>query len=145
VKLQPIGGRSRAEQCFAQVLEAMVPSGGPFDESATDLVRIEEIDSFLGDTGPLTPRTLRLGLLLLDASPYLLPPYRMRRFSRLPLQERVRLLEAWERSRLTPRRVLIHALKQLVMMHVYSRPEITAHLGYPEPLKRVPRRPEGDA
>ena len=139
-KVPGLGGPTRAEQRLGAVLEAMVPPGGPFDEGATDLVTIEEIDSFISGTGSFTPRTLRLGLSLLDISPLLLPPYRMRRFSRLPLEERVRLLDAWEVSRITPRRVLIHALKQLVMMHFYSRPEIMAHLDYPQPLERVPRR-----
>jgi hypothetical protein len=39
----------------------------------------------------------------------------------------------------------MHALKMLVLTHVYSRPEIAARVGYPHPLERVPRNAEDAA
>lgn len=145
------GGRAGGSDGVMQaLLEAMVPPGGAFEEGACAAppdVDGEggarglgaEIEAFVAGAGPRAPQALRLGLRLLDVSPFLLPPVRRRRFSRLPLDERVRLLEAWERSRLMPRRQAMHALKLLVMLHVYSRPAIEARLGYPPPLARVPR------
>ncbi len=119
------------------LLEAMVPAGGPFKEGARDTAALHDIEAFAG--GLVSPRAFALIVRLLDLSPFVLPPVRLRRFSRLPLDDRVHLLEAWEQSRLMPRRQAIHLLKLLITSQFYSRPEIAVHLRYPQPLVRVPR------
>ena len=119
--------------------------GGPFEEGARGAVSVEMLESFAAGAGPRAPRALRLFVRLLDLSPRLLPPFHLRRLSHLPLAARVRCLESWEQSRLPPRRQAMHMLKQLVMLHFYSRPEIAARLGYPHPLDRVPRSEDAAA
>jgi hypothetical protein len=138
------GDRASARRA-ASILEAMVPRGGPFAEGAGDVVDPAALESFLAGAAPGAVPALRLLLRLVDVSPFFLPPLRLRRFSALPLAERVEILEAWERSRLVPRRQAMHALKMLVLTHVYSRPEIAARVGYPHPLERVPRNAEDAA
>jgi hypothetical protein len=118
------------------LLEALIPPGGPFPEGASTVGVSEEIERFVAGAG--RAGTFGLGLRLLDISPFFLPPIRLRRFSRLPLDDRVRLLEAWEGSRLWPRRQVLHLFKLVVFSHFYERPEIQARLGYPRPLDRVP-------
>ena len=54
--------------------------------------------------------------------PFLLPPLWLRRFSTLALEDRVRVLRAWEDSRLWPRRQALAALKLVTLTHVYGRP-----------------------
>ena len=129
---------------FAALVEAMVPPGGAFAAGGLDLVSAADLDSFIGGRGLPAARGLRLGLRLLDLCPFLLAPRHGRRFSRLALAERIAVLEAWERSRLVPLRQLVHMLKLLIMVHVYSRPEVEVQLGYVHPLLRVPR-PEAAA
>ena len=121
------------------LIEAMVPCGGPFEEGGRDTLLAREIESFVAASGARASRLLRFALWLLECWPLVLRPWRPRRFSRLGLAERVRVLEAWERSRVMPRRQTMHALKLVVMTHFYCRPEIEARLGYPQPLERVPR------
>jgi hypothetical protein len=115
-------------------LEAMVPEGAGLPGSAADVA--EGVRAFCAGAGF---RALGPALRLLDVSPFLVPPFRLRRFSRLPLETRVVLLEAHEQSRFVPRRAAVHALKQVVMLAYYSRPDVEAALGYPSPLARVPR------
>jgi hypothetical protein len=117
-------------------LEAIVPEGAGLPGSAADAAVEAGVRAFCESAGFAW---LGLALRLLDASPWLVPPFRAHRFSRLPLEERVRLLEAHEQSRFFPRRAAVHALKQVVMLAYYSRPEVEAALGYPSPLARVPR------
>lgn len=119
------------------LLEAMVPPGGPFKEGARDTAALRDIEGFAG--GLISPRALALIVRMLDLTPFVLPPLRLRRFSRLPLDDRVHLLEAWEQSRLMPRRQVIRLLKLLITSQFYSQPEIAVHLRYPQPLVRVPR------
>jgi hypothetical protein len=130
------------ERRIASILEAMVPDGGPFADGARGVVSARALESFAAGAGPSAVRALRFLLQLVEVSPYFLPPLRMRRFSQLPVADRVALLEAWERSRLVPRRQAMQMLKVLVMTHFYSRPEIATQLGYPPPLERVPRSQE---
>jgi hypothetical protein len=126
------------------MLEAMIPSGGAFAPGARELPIGRDIETFVEGLAPAARRAMRVGLRLFDFAPFFLPPLRRRRFSRLPLEERIAVLEAWERSRFAPRRQAIHTLKMLAMIHFYGRPEIERQLGYVQPLVRVPR-PEGIA
>lgn len=124
------------EEILRAALEAMVPAGAGLPGSAADAAVAGVVRAFCASAGFAR---LGLALRLLDVSPWLVPPFRARRFSRLPLDERVRVLEAHERSRFFPRRAAVHALKQVAMLAYYSRPEVEAALGYPSPLARVPR------
>src|ERR1700687_4796523 len=124
---------------FAALVETMVPTGGPFPEGGRDPALAADVEAFIGAVNASVPRALRLGLWCLDALPLCWPPRRGHRFSRLPLEDRVHVLEAWERSGLIPLRQLVHTLKLLVMSQFYSRPEIEPRLGDPDPLVRVPR------
>jgi hypothetical protein len=138
--LAPSADRSVAtSEVFAAVLEAMIPAGGPFAEGARDLPVAADVEAFVAGVGPQSPRFLEWGLRIFDLSALFLPPFRLRRFSKLTLDQRVAVLEAWEASRWIVRRQFIHVVKLLAMSHFYSRPEIAPRLGYPPPLLRVPR------
>jgi hypothetical protein len=117
-------------------LEAAVPEGGGLPGSAADAEVERTVRAFAESAGF---GALGLALRLLDLSPFLVPPFRLRRFSRLPLEERVRLLEAHEASAFFVRRAAVHAFKQVAMLAYYARPDVEAALGYPNPLARVPR------
>jgi hypothetical protein len=122
------------EAILRAALEAIVPEGAGLPGSAADAA--DAVRAFCAGAGF---ERLGLALRLLDVSPWLVPPFRARRFSRLPLETRVQLLEGHESSWLLPRRAAVHALKQVAMLAYYSRPEVEAALGYPSPLARVPR------
>lgn len=127
---------SQQRRVHDALLEALVPAGGPFPEGALTLSVGDEVAAFVAASG--RSRMFQLGLRLLDLSPFFMPPLRFRRFSRLPLLDRVRILEAWESSRFGPRRQVLHMFKLVALTHFYARPEIKARLGYPHPLERVP-------
>ncbi len=117
-------------------LEAAVPAGAELPGTAADADGERAVEAFCAGAGFAG---LGLALRILDLSPFLVPPFRARRFSKLPLAERVRLLEAHESSAFFPRRAAVHAFKQIAMLVYYARPEVEAALGYPSPLARVPR------
>ena len=117
-------------------LEAMVPAGAGLPGSAADDEVERTVRAFCASAGFTA---LGLALRLLDLSPFLVPPFRRHRFSKLPLDERVRLLEAHEASAFFARRAAVGAFKQVAMLAYYARPEVEAALGYPNPLARVPR------
>lgn len=133
------GAAALPDPVLNAVIEAVVPSGGSFEEGAADLPVARDVEEFVAGVGPSALGTFRLALRAFEYSPFFVPPIRFRRFSRLTLQERIRVLEAWETSRLMPRRQAIHTLKLLVMTQFYSRRPIEERLGYPYPLDRVPR------
>lgn len=122
------------------LMEAMVPAGGAFPEGARDSSAADGMEAFIGGAASERLDLVRLALKVFDASPFFLPPIRFRRFSRLPLDERIAVLEAWERSPLVVRRQPIHMLKLLVMSQFYSQSVVEAHLGYVRPLVRKPRQ-----
>jgi hypothetical protein len=113
------------------LLEALAPPAGAIPPEAA-----ADVEAFVRRTGARAG--FRLLLRVLDLSPFVLPPLWFRRTSRLPLEDRVRVLEAWEDSRLWPRRQALAALKTVALTHVYARPETLRRLGYEDPLVRVP-------
>jgi len=127
---------TREQAILRAALEAVVPEGAGLPGSAADDEIAAQVRAFCASAGF---GALGLALRLLDVSPFLVPPFRRQRFSRLPLDERVRLLEAHEQSAFPPRRAAVHAFKQIATLAYYSRPEVEAALGYPSPLARVPR------
>lgn len=137
------GGPVAQDPVGDSIAEAMVPAGGPFEEGAARTAVFRDVTAFVSGTAPFAPQGLRFALWLIEVSPLFVPPLQMRRFSRLPLDRRVKILEAWEGSRfLLLHRLIVHGLKLLVMTHFYAKAEIEARLGYPHPLERVPRPKE---
>jgi len=125
-----------ARRVLDAVIETLVPEGGAFPEGAPSFSLTERVEEFVRGAGAET--AFRLLLCAIELSPLLLPPLVGRRFSRLSLEQRERVLEAWDTSRFWPRRQALHALEMIVYLQFYGRPEIHALLGYPHPLTRVP-------
>ncbi|MEE8475527.1 MAG: GMC family oxidoreductase [Myxococcota bacterium] len=118
------------------VLEALAPSGGAFPEGAQSFPLVDSTEEFVQSTGAAAG--FRLLLRAIDLSPFFLRPFKFRRFSRLSLEEREQILEAWESSRFWPRRQVLRAFKLLALSQFYARPEVQSRLGYVHPLERVP-------
>jgi hypothetical protein len=78
---------------------------------------------------PLVLWTFRVGLVVLDLWTWVVHP-RHRRFVRLPLAERLGVLQAWSASRIPLRRELMKGLIALSMLPYYSSPRVQAALGY---------------
>lgn len=121
------------------ILQAVIDAALPGRAAAGDDVSREEVARATRSFAAQAGVPLGLALRLLDLSPLLLPPFHFRRFHRLSRAQRVAVLEAHESSALPPRRIAAHALKQVLMLGHYARPDVEASLGYPSPLQRVPR------
>lgn len=118
------------------VLEALAPPGAALTEQTAGPSAAARIEDYVRAAGGLG--ALRALLHVLELSPFVLPPVWLRRFSKLTLDDRVRVLLAWEDSGLWPRRQAIAALKLVALTQVYGRPEVLHRIGYQDPLDRVP-------
>jgi hypothetical protein len=139
-----VAGTSRRPRTLSQrearilrsVLEALAPPGKALSTETAGPSVAEAVEGYARAAGGLG--ALRWLLRALELSPFLLPPLWLRRFSTLPLEDRVRVLTAWEDSRLWPRRQALATLKLVTLTQVYGRPEVLEALGYQDPLERVP-------
>jgi hypothetical protein len=118
------------------VLEALAPPGSALTLRTAGPSVAAEVEGYVRAAGGLG--AFRWLLRGLELSPFVLPPLWLRRFSKLALEDRVRVVEAWEESRFWPRRQAIATLKLATLTHVYGRPEVLAAIGYQDPLERVP-------
>jgi len=118
------------------ILEALAPPGSALTAQTAGPSVAAEVEAFVRAAGGLG--AFRWLLRGLELSPFLLPPLWLRRFSTLALEDRVRVLKAWEDSRLWPRRQALATLKLATLTHVYGRPEVLQAIGYQDPLERVP-------
>lgn len=108
---------------LAAALEAMLPPGADVFELAAN------IETYFRALGPTGPGALRGMLAFLEAAP-LLTRRHARRLSRLSVDQRLRVLEAVEGSRLALLRLPLQGFKLIVMMHYYDRPEVKRAIGY---------------
>jgi len=130
-----LGTRSR--DVLRAALEALAPPGtGAIPRDADAGEWAAAVERFARAAGGLAG--VRALLCALELSPWVLPPIWLRRFSKLALEDRVRVLEAWEGSRLPGRREGVALLKLLALPQIYGQPELLRVLGYPDPLDRVP-------
>jgi len=118
------------------VLEALAPPGSALTVETAGPSVAGAVEGYVRAAGGLG--AFRWLLRGLEISPFLLPPLWLRRFSKLALDDRVRVLKAWEDSRLWPRRQALAVLKLVTLTHVYGRPEVLRAIGYQDPLERVP-------
>jgi hypothetical protein len=118
------------------VLEALAPPGSALTAETAGPSVAGVVEGYVRAAGGLG--AFRWLLRGLELSPFLLPPLWLRRFSKLALEDRVRVLRAWEDSRLWPRRQALAGLKLVTLTHVYGRPEVLQAIGYQDPLERVP-------
>jgi hypothetical protein len=99
---------------------------------------VAEVDAFVS----FASRTMRFGLLvmleLMRFAPVLLF-YRLATFTRLTRDERARVLERMERSRLVFLTLVFAALKAIFCLVFFEQPEELAATGY-SPLRRRHRR-----
>ena len=109
--------------------ETIAPSGGAFPDHAlsVDLASRVRESAAAGRKG----RAVAAMLWLLELSPPVLRPRCLSLFSRLPLSDRIAVLEAWENSGLWPLRAGMQFLKLLVTGAFYSHPSVQRSLGYP--------------
>lgn len=133
----PTGALSPREAAVLRAsLEALAPPGEALTPETAGPSVAAAVEGYTRTADGLG--ALRALLIALEISPFVLPPVWLRRFSRLSLEDRVRVVEAWEGSRFWPRRQAIAALKLAALPHVFGRPEVLRALRYPDPLERVP-------
>jgi len=122
-----LGPRSRAT--LRAIADAFLPAGGAFEEGAGSIGLAERVETYFARMGPLGPPMASLLLAWMDAQP-LLFHRRPTRFHRLDLDQRVRLLEEMEGSRLIIRRQPVLMLKLILGLHAYREPAVARAIGY---------------
>ncbi len=118
----------RSEVAFlSAAADALFPRGGPIEPSGTDAGVPEYVDRYLGEVPAKLSLLMRCLFLLFEhASFFVRAPGRggMRRFSSLSPEQRVAVLERWQRSRLFPMRLVFTSLRAILTMGYFASPEV---------------------
>jgi len=124
------GGASSGPNTMAMlrsICDAFLPSGGAFDQGAAELKLAEHVAGYFDDLGPLGPVALAAMVRWADWNSVLF--HGRRRLHRLPLEDRIVVLDAMERSRFSLRRQCALMLKLVLALHAYRDPRVTQELG----------------
>ena len=136
----------RVSESSRKVIDALadtiIPSDGDGRPGALDLNFTNRFLDFLSGFKGAT-RVFVISCWLWEPAPLLLG--KLSRFSRLSLEERTRVLEGFEHSRLFIYRGALVILKSVIMATFYNNPEVWPHLGYqggclseaPRPVEEV--------
>lgn len=136
------------------ILEAAMEVMCAYDEEMPDFAECGALEAACGFTTGMphsTQEEFQSLLAVLEVAPYVFGP-RRKRFTELSSRDREVHLQGWERSMLAPRRGAFGALKSVVMMGYWTRPEAFSSIGYsvasnpgvPEPqLSQWQAREEG--
>ncbi len=129
---QPVRLGERPRRILRAIAEVVAPARDlGFDPGAA---AIDFVEGYLPYIPPPLARAFPLGLRAIDwAALFVLG--RPARASRLPRAVRAEVFRRLARSRLQPLRELWHAVRGMVAMGIYSRPEVHAAIGYaPQPF-----------
>lgn len=124
-----------------------------YDDGLPPLEKTDALEAAMGFVAAMPPTTrveFQSLLVLLEMAPFIFGP-RRRRFTELTEKEQSAHLAGWEQAEILPRKGAFRALKSVVMMGYWSRPETFAHLGYsvaknpgiPQPQRRQWQEREG--
>jgi len=120
-----------SRRVMESLADAIIPSGEPGRPGALDLGLVDNLMEWLGSLpGGGAPRGFVFICWMWEFSP--IWSGRFARFSSLSLEDRICILESWEHSRLTPRRLALFGLKALLMVAFYNNPEVWPSIGYQE-------------
>jgi hypothetical protein len=118
---------ARDTQILNALLEAMVPTGGPFALGASDPAVAARFVDYVRSQHRSGGTALRILLRCLEWSSAVL---RGSRFTRLEPEAREAFLASLAQSRVALPRHQSAALKLTVMLHFYSDPRVEAAIGY---------------
>jgi hypothetical protein len=108
--------------------DVVMPRGPDFQLDLHDHA-LDFIDQYVGYFPPHLKYAFPLGLLLLEFGPVIYMR-RLRRFSRMSLEDRERYVASWAESSSAARRDLIKGVKALIMVAFYSHPLVMEYIGY---------------
>ncbi len=123
---------SAPEHLLVQALaEALFPPGSSLGVSAVGMELAAEVDDLLGDRlEPVVGLVFRYTLAGLNDGTLV---SRGARFVNLPLSERVDVLARWAEPGVLARRLAYDALRTVVGMVFFCRPEVTRAIGWAPP------------
>lgn len=114
--------------------DAMFPPGNPLGVAGASLPLAERVDELLGDTlDPMVAPVFRRVLQALDDGTLV---SRGARFAALPLDARREVLAHWDDNDVLPRRAAFDALRLVMGMAYFTRPEVLASIGWRAPCAR---------
>jgi hypothetical protein len=135
------GLRTLSDQEYRTVsalASALFPSGEGFPVGADDVDLARAFDAFLADEPPYNEGDVKKAILLLEFGPVLLDR-RAITFRHLPAAERLAHFSRWADGDDLVRRQAALALRKILSVLFYDRPEVWAHIGYEGPL--FPKEP----
>lgn len=135
----------RGEAAFlAAVADAMFPPGGALSASGRDADIPRYVDRLAEASQPRIRRMFHALFWLMEHATLVFPASGRggwRRFSSLDLDRRVAVLDAWEGSRLFPRRLAFFSLRSLCAMAFLAHPPVLRDLGLAPFAIDTPRCP----
>lgn len=118
---------SREGEIVAAVAEVLFP-GDPFPVSGVEAGIVAEVDRIVDDS--ITEAAAVLFRYLLRTLEWGTLVSRGARFSDLPLADRAEVLAVWHEPGVLPRKIAFDALRAVLAMAYFSRPEVKAHIGW---------------
>jgi hypothetical protein len=124
---------SRRERAFVDAAsEAMFPAGGEIPTSGQEARVTDYVERYVERVPPRIRLLMRLLFLLVEQATLFFSapgPGGRRRFSSLPVEQRMAALEGWRTSRLFPRRIVFTSLRAILCMGYLADPAVLRHLG----------------
>jgi hypothetical protein len=113
---------------LAAVSEALFPAGGAVTPSGTEAGVAHYIDRLVAVSQPQQRRLMRALFFLIEHATLLFPApgglSGLRRFSSLDPEQRIAVVESWQRSNLLPRRIVFTSLRALCTLGYLADPTV---------------------
>ena len=121
-----VSGPSR--RVMESLFETIIPSEGPQRPGALDVNLVDRLLKWLQQLPGAPAGAFVLVCWMWEFAP--IWSGRLARLSRLPLEDRIRILEGWKKSRLFIRRWPFFLTRVILLAGFYSNPELWPRIGY---------------
>jgi hypothetical protein len=108
------------------LIEALLPSGGEMP-AANPAIILPRLDAWLSKTDPEGRFLFRAMLHVIEDQSILL---RLKRFSKLSLEERMEEVRAWERTPIYPKRMAFSTVKLFIGLQYFEQPGVHQSIGW---------------
>ena len=123
---------AREARFFAAAADAAFPPGGELPPSGTDAGVVTHLDGWLALLPRRNQLLIRLLVVFFEHATLLFPATGRggrRRFTSLGAEQRIALLDDWNRSRLRPRRIVFASLRTLLTSAYFASPAVMRATG----------------
>ncbi len=109
------------------ITDTIIPPGGAFDVDSEVVDPVLLFDNYIDSMCKLQLKTIKTIIYVIEYTPMVT---RLKKFTKMSSEQRLKYLQGWENSRISSKRNLFLLIKMLILMAFYSNDAVANAINY---------------